>query len=166
MSLIVGPRGLKGISLWLGGKESTHYCRRWGFDLWEESLEKEMATQSSILAWRIPWTEEPGRLPSMGSQKSQTHLRDNRGWKMENPEEPSNDSTSKWHTSFFTCISSARTRIMAVPNVKVTGTCKSHLKWTRNRYGCHLTCWWRSSSNPRLWFKSGGNRGARNSYFS
>ena len=36
---------------------------------WEEPLEKEMATHSSILAWEIPWTEEPGRLQSMGSQK-------------------------------------------------------------------------------------------------
>ena len=35
----------------------------------EDPLEKEMATQSSILAWRIPWTEEPGRLQSMGSQR-------------------------------------------------------------------------------------------------
>ena len=35
----------------------------------EDSLEKEMATLSSILAWRIPWTQEPGRLESMGSQK-------------------------------------------------------------------------------------------------
>ena len=33
------------------------------------SLEKEMATHSSILAWRIPWTEEPGGLQSMGSQR-------------------------------------------------------------------------------------------------
>ena len=32
-------------------------------------MEKEMASHSSILAWRIPWTEEPGRLPSMGSQR-------------------------------------------------------------------------------------------------
>jgi len=32
-------------------------------------LEKRMATHSSILAWRIPWTEEPGRLQSMGSQR-------------------------------------------------------------------------------------------------
>ena len=32
-------------------------------------LDKEMATHSSILAWRIPWTEEPGRLQSMGLQK-------------------------------------------------------------------------------------------------
>ena len=35
----------------------------------EDSLEKEMATHSSILAWRIPWTEEPGGLQSMGSQR-------------------------------------------------------------------------------------------------
>ena len=35
----------------------------------EDSLEKEMATHSSTLAWKIPWTEEPGRLPSMGSQR-------------------------------------------------------------------------------------------------
>ena len=37
---------------------------------WEGPLEKEMATHSSILAWRIPWTQEPGRLQSMGSQES------------------------------------------------------------------------------------------------
>ena len=35
----------------------------------ENPLEKRMATHSSILAWRIPWTEEPGRLQSMGSQR-------------------------------------------------------------------------------------------------
>ena len=35
----------------------------------EESLEKGMATHSSILAWRIPWTDEPGELQSMGSQR-------------------------------------------------------------------------------------------------
>ena len=38
----------------------------------EDPLEKEMATQSSVLAWKIPWTEEPGGLQSLGSQKSQT----------------------------------------------------------------------------------------------
>ena len=36
---------------------------------WEDPLEKEMAAHSNILAWKIPWTEEPGRLPSMGSQR-------------------------------------------------------------------------------------------------
>ena len=36
---------------------------------WEDPLEKEMATHASILAWRIPWTEEPGGLQSMGLQR-------------------------------------------------------------------------------------------------
>ena len=36
---------------------------------WEDSLEEGMAAHSSILAWEIPWTEEPGRLQSMGSQR-------------------------------------------------------------------------------------------------
>ena len=39
---------------------------------WEDPLEKGMATQSSTLAWRIPWTEEPGGLQSMGSQEMDT----------------------------------------------------------------------------------------------
>ena len=56
-------------------------------------LEKEMATHSSILAWRIPWTEEPGRLQSMGSQRvgrdlatkqqQQSSFRGNQGSKTE-----------------------------------------------------------------------------------
>ena len=42
----------------------------WAQSLGEEDLlEKEMATHSSILAWKIPWMEEPGRLKSMGSQR-------------------------------------------------------------------------------------------------
>ena len=36
---------------------------------WEDLLENEMATHSSILAWKIPWMEEPGRLQSMGSRR-------------------------------------------------------------------------------------------------
>ena len=36
---------------------------------WEDPLEKEMAAHSSILAWRIPWTKEPGGLQSTGSQR-------------------------------------------------------------------------------------------------
>ena len=43
---------------------------------WEDPLEKEMATYSSILAWEIPWTEEPSGLQSMAWQKSQTGLSD------------------------------------------------------------------------------------------
>ena len=41
----------------------------------EDPLEKEMATHSSILAQKVPWTEEPGGLQSVGSQKSQTQLK-------------------------------------------------------------------------------------------
>ena len=37
---------------------------------WEDPLEKDMATHSSILAWKIPWTEEPGRLQSIGTFKA------------------------------------------------------------------------------------------------
>ena len=37
---------------------------------WEDALEEGVATHSSILAWRIPWTEEPGRLRSMGLQRA------------------------------------------------------------------------------------------------
>ena len=36
---------------------------------WEDALEKGVATHSSVLAWRTPWTEEPGGLQSMGSQR-------------------------------------------------------------------------------------------------
>ena len=39
----------------------------------EDPLEKAMATHSSILAWKIPWTEDPGRLQSMGSQRVGQH---------------------------------------------------------------------------------------------
>ena len=55
------------------GKEPAHQCRRyetrvWSFG-WEDPLEKGMATHSSVLAWRIPWTEEPGKLKFTGSQR-------------------------------------------------------------------------------------------------
>ena len=39
---------------------------------WEDPLEKEMSTHSSVLAWRIPWTEEPGGLQSMAHKESDT----------------------------------------------------------------------------------------------
>jgi len=40
----------------------------------EDPLEKELATHPSSLAWKIPWTEEPGRLPSMGSERVRHNL--------------------------------------------------------------------------------------------
>ena len=67
-----------GLLWWLSGKESSCQClpvqETWVQSLdWKDPLEKEMATHSSILAWKIPWTEEPGRLQSMGLQ-SRTQL--------------------------------------------------------------------------------------------
>ena len=56
---------------WLSGKEFACQCRMWVRSLvWEDLLEREMATHSSILAWEIPWTEKPGGLQSMESKKS------------------------------------------------------------------------------------------------
>ena len=59
---------------WDSGKETACQCRRprkRGFNPWVRKipLEEEMTTHSSILAWRISWTEEPGRLQSMGLQR-------------------------------------------------------------------------------------------------
>ena len=50
------------------GKASAYNARDLGSLRWEDLLEKEMATHSSILAWKIQWMEEPGGLQSMGSQ--------------------------------------------------------------------------------------------------
>ena len=65
-----------------GGSEVKNLPAMWemqaGSPGWEGPLEKEMETYSRILAWRIPWTEEPGGLQSIGSQKSWTRLSNNK----------------------------------------------------------------------------------------
>ena len=56
--------------LWAEGKASAYNAGDPGsIPGWGRSLEKEMATHSSILAWKTPWTEEPDRLQSLGSQR-------------------------------------------------------------------------------------------------
>ena len=55
---------------YLSGKESTSNAGEVQSLGWEDPLEKEIATHSSILAWRMPWTEEAGGLQSMESQES------------------------------------------------------------------------------------------------
>ena len=57
------------LSWWLSGKESTYQCRRC-YVGWEDPLEKEMVTRSSILVWEISWMKEPGGLQFMGLQMS------------------------------------------------------------------------------------------------
>jgi len=62
--------GIWGFPAGSAGKESACEAGDLGSILGEEDpLEKETATHSSILAWEIPWTEEPGALKSMGSQR-------------------------------------------------------------------------------------------------
>ena len=69
------PKSLRGLSRKLSGKESCAMKATWvQFLGWEDRLEKEMAVHSSILAWEFPWSEEPGRLQSMGLQKGQIRL--------------------------------------------------------------------------------------------
>ena len=71
---------IAGLPRWSTGKESACRCRRGRRDGrsvgQEDSLEEEMATHSSTLAWRIPWTEKPGRLQSIGSQRVGQEWRD------------------------------------------------------------------------------------------
>ena len=64
-----------GLPWWLLSKKSACNPGGQGSVPWSgRSLEKEIATHSSILAWEIPWTEEPGGLQSMWSQKDQMQL--------------------------------------------------------------------------------------------
>ena len=58
-----------GLPKWLSGEESAVQETQVQYLGQERTLEEEMETHSSILAWRIPWTEEPGRLQSVGSQR-------------------------------------------------------------------------------------------------
>ena len=67
LALLVGMRSLVGCSPW--GRKSRTRLSDFTFTFHFQALEKEMATHSSILAWRIPGTAEPGGLPSMGSHR-------------------------------------------------------------------------------------------------
>ena len=62
-----GQRSLVGCSPW--GREESDTTERLHFHFSLSCIEKEMATHSSVLAWRIPGTGEPGGLPSMGSHR-------------------------------------------------------------------------------------------------
>ena len=73
--ILSGARPL-GLPQWLSGKESACSAGDTG-DMGsvlgrEDPLEEGMATHSSVLAWKIPWTEEPGGLQSMGHKESDT----------------------------------------------------------------------------------------------
>ena len=66
-----------GLPRWLSGTECPCKQEKQAVSLhWEDRLEEEMATHSSIFAWRILWPEEPGRLQFIGSQRVGTQLKD------------------------------------------------------------------------------------------
>ena len=65
---------------------------------WEDPLEKEKATHTSILAWRIPWTEDPGRLQSIGSKRVEHTL-------FKYTQAFSSASVVALVTAFYTCLS-------------------------------------------------------------
>ena len=72
-STILSRESKRGFPYGLAVKNSPARQEAWVLPLgWEDSLEEEMATRSSIFALEIPWTEEPRGLQSMGLQKSQT----------------------------------------------------------------------------------------------
>ena len=67
--IILGMYAVVSVSGSTSGKELTCWCRRHERLSFEDALEGGMATHSSIVVWKIPWTEEPGRLQSMDSQR-------------------------------------------------------------------------------------------------
>ena len=70
LSLSFHFHDIKGLPWWLSGKDLPAMQEAWVLSLgWEDSLEKGMATHSSVLAWKISWTVESGGLQSMGSHK-------------------------------------------------------------------------------------------------
>ena len=73
-----------GLPRWLGGKDYTCQCKRYhSIPGWEDPLEKETATHSSILAWEIPWTEEPGGLQSIEVRHAAVTKRQVEKWKID-----------------------------------------------------------------------------------
>ena len=73
-----------GLPRWLGGKDYTCQCTRYhSIPGWEDPLEKETATHSSILAWEIPWTEEPGGLQSIEVRHAAVTKRQVEKWKID-----------------------------------------------------------------------------------
>ena len=67
--VVHGRMDLAGVPRRIRGTEFTCQCGRPGFNPWVEKSPWRMATYSSILSWKIPWTEEPGRLQFMGLQR-------------------------------------------------------------------------------------------------
>ena len=98
---------------------------------WKDPLEEGMATHSSILVWRIPWTEQPVRLQSMGSQKNQTQLI-KKQWQLHTRVQGNrqdkfhNGEISSWEKFVFTKVSWPQVRLESGPLDALLRTLKTH----------------------------------------
>ena len=122
---------LAGFSWWLSSKKSACQCTQPRFDpcVRKIFLEREMATHSSILAWKIPRTEEPGGLQSMGVAKILTQLSDfhyttnvlgkSRGLRVD------------WATNWYHCMAFCKFFVHSdcIPDSKSTGSSPSLWAW-------------------------------------
>ena len=119
----------------------------------EDPLEKEMATHSTILAWEIPWTEEPDTLQSMGSQKSQTGLSNWTRFKVRYKSEPEcklwtlvNNNVSIWLTHCTPCatpkpsLSNRKLRNLYAGQEATVRTGHGTTDWFQIRKGVHQGC--------------------------
>ena len=113
---------------------------------WDDSLEKEMATHSSTLAWRIPWREEPGGLQSMGSQRVEHDWATSRH---------NDNETMYWCITLRICISKACELNKSDPNEKKSmgHTFENIWTWTKNlndfrkSLGFLFVCFWFGSAS-------------------
>ena len=134
-----------GASVWLRQSRICLQCRRPKLD----PLKEDMATHFSILAWRIPWREEPSRLQSMGSQRVghneatniftffHTHAEENPVFQKKVHLLRTCTHLGKFCTdSFSYCVAFSRSRILKQTNKN----------WTNA--SCLLGCWWKSKVWP------------------
>ena len=100
----------------------------------EDPLEKEMATHSSILAWRIPWTEEPGGLHSMGSQRTGHDWAPNRfTWQ----------KTTQHYKTIILQLKIKKKKTLGEWTIFIWTLSSEHLPWTRKNFFSALAilCW-------------------------
>ena len=147
---------LLGLPRALSGKESTYQCRRCRFDLWvgKNPVEKEIWSPSSILAWEIPWTEEPGGLQSMGSQRDTTEQLDSN---IVDPAILTCKMIKASHFSHVTYFALAKSRTQPIHLKCVLDPCVSHSSECSQKSGIHVSLQmrklsWISENVPVLFF--------------
>ena len=121
-------------SQWLGGKESS--CNAgdtrdevWSLG-WEDPLEKEMATHSSIFAWEIPWAEKPGRLQSMGCKELDVTERLSK--------QASKNNAATNHLNYISLMTRVKYSLEYIPRSAISGLEGIHILYRRY---CQTILW-------------------------